>query len=402
MAARHLVTRLDLTFNGQINLDDFQYARRQIVALSDLTTLGFQLLLEVGFQFVVLLSQLLQLVLLLFVGQAQFQPAIARQLAQLVGFDATGNQYRVDTRKQAGFQDLQFFSQVFLRLLQLHLFDFQRALVFFHAIAGEDLHVDNRTGNAVRHTQRRVFNVRRFLTEDRTQQFLFRRQLGFAFRRYLTDQNVAAGHFSTDIHDTGLIQLGERRFTHVRDVGGDLFRPQLGVTRHTRQFLDVDGGEAIFLHHALGDQDGVFEVVAVPRHERYALAQRQFAQVCRWAIRQHVAALDWLTQIHTRHLVDAGVLVRTGVLGQVVNIDTCFARVHLVFVNFDNDTGSIHVLDHTAAFGNGGYAGVNRYSAFHTGTDQRLIGAQGWYGLTLHVRTHQCTVGVIVFQEWNQ
>ncbi|MGK3315468.1 hypothetical protein ACSLNM_23630, partial [Escherichia coli] len=41
--------------------------------------------------------------------------------------------------------------------------------------------------------QRRVFNVRGFLTEDRTQQFFFWGQLSFTFRRYLTNQNVATG-----------------------------------------------------------------------------------------------------------------------------------------------------------------------------------------------------------------
>ena len=166
----------------------------------------------------------------------------------------------------------------------------------------------------------------------------------------------------------------------------------------------MDSGEAVFLNHALGDEDGVFEVVAVPRHERdaHVLAQRQFTEVGGRAVCQHVAALNRLTQGHARHLVDAGVLVRAGVLGQVIDVDTCFARVHLVFVNFDNDTGGIHVLHHAAALGNGGYAGVDGNSTFHTGTYQRLISAQGRNRLTLHVRTHQCTVGVIVFQERDQ
>ena len=340
----------------------------------------------------------------LFVGQAQFQPAIARQLVELLSFNTTGNQHRVDTTKQASFEDLQFFRQVFFGLLQLHLFDFQRTFVFFHAIAGEDLNVDNRTGNTVWYAQRRVFNVRRFLAEDRTQQFLFWRQLGFTFRRYLTNQNVAAGHFCTDVNNTGFIQFRERSFTHVRDISGDLFRPQLGVTGHTGQFLNMNRGETIFLNHTLGDEDGVFEVVAVPRHERYAhvLTESQFTKVGGRTVCQHVAALNWLTQGHARHLIDAGVLVRTGVLGQVIDVDTCFARVHLIFVNFDNDTGCIDVLYGTATLSNCSNTGVDGNSTFHTGTNQRLISAQSRNRLTLHVRTHQCTVGVIVFQERDQ
>ena len=400
----HLVTRLDTAFNRQIYLNNLQHARCQIVALSDFAAFRFEFFLELVFQFVVLLSQLLQLILFLFVGQAQFQPAIARQFVELLSFNATGNQHSVDTAKQASFEDLQFFRQVFLRLLQLHLFDFQRTFVFFYAIASKDLNVDNRTGNTVWYAQRRVFNVRRFLTEDRTQQFLFWRQLGFTFRRYLTNQNVAAGHFRTDVNDTGFIQFRECSFTHVRDISGDLFRPQLGVTRHTGQFLNVDGGETVFLDNTLGNEDGVFEVVAVPRHERYAhvLTQRQFTEVGGRTVSQHVAALNRLTQRNTRHLVDTGVLVRAGVFGQVVDVDACFARVHLVFVNFDNDTGRIHVLNSTATFSNRSYTGVNGNSTFHTGTNQRLISAQSRNRLTLHVRTHQCTVGVIVFQERDQ
>ena len=94
-------------------------------------------------QFVVLLCQLLQLVLLGFVSQTQFQPALTRQLVQFVCFNATRNQHALDTAEQARFQNLQFFRQVFLGLLQLHLFDFQRTFVFFHAIAGKDLNVDH-------------------------------------------------------------------------------------------------------------------------------------------------------------------------------------------------------------------------------------------------------------------
>src|SRR5690606_30414190 len=326
----HLITRLDLTFNSQIHLNNLQHAWCQIVALSDFAAFRFEFFLELVFQFVILLSQLFQLILFLFVGQAQFQPAIAWQFVELLSFNATGNQHRIDTAEQTRFEDLQFFRQVFLRLFELHLFDFQRTFIFLNAVTGEDLNVDNRTGNTVWYAQRRVFNVRRFLTEDCTQQLLFWRQLGFTFRRYLTNQNVTAGHFRTDVNNTGFIQFGERSFTHVRDVGSDLFWPQLGVTGHTCQFLKMDGGETIFLNHTLRDEDGVFEVVTVPRHERYAhvLTERQFTEVGGRTVCQHVAALNWLTQRYARHLVDTGVLVRTGVFGQVINVDTSFARIH--------------------------------------------------------------------------
>ena len=166
----------------------------------------------------------------------------------------------------------------------------------------------------------------------------------------------------------------------------------------------MDGGETVFLDNTLRYEDGVFEVVTIPWHECHAhvLTERQFTEVGGRTVCQHITTFNRLAQRYARHLVDTGVLVRTGVFGQVINVDTCFARIHLVFVNFDNDTGSIHVLNGTATFSNGSNTGVNGNSTFHTGTNQRLISTQSRNRLTLHVRTHQCTVGVIVFQERDQ
>src|SRR5712671_5768102 len=83
------------------------------------------------------------------------------------------------------------------------------------------------------------------------------------------------------------------------------------VARDTGELFDMDGGEAVFLHHPLGNQDRVLEVVAVPGHEcdQQVLAQRQFPQVRRRPVRQHVATRDHVPGVHQRALVDAGVLV---------------------------------------------------------------------------------------------
>lgn len=96
----------------------------------DFAAFRFEFLLELVFQFVILLSQLFQLILFLFVGQAQLQPAIARQFVELLSFNATGYQHSTDTAEQTCFEDLQFFRQVFLRLFELHFFDFQRTFIF--------------------------------------------------------------------------------------------------------------------------------------------------------------------------------------------------------------------------------------------------------------------------------
>ena len=138
-----------------------------------------------------------------------------------------------------------------------------------------------------RQLQRRVTNVRRLLAEDGAQQLFLRSHRAFALRRHLADQDVARIYLGTDIDDAGFVQVPQRFFTDVRNVAGDFLLAQLGVTRHHLELLDVDRGEHVVAGNPLADQDRVFEVVAVPRHERdkHVPPQRQFAQV-RWTGRR--------------------------------------------------------------------------------------------------------------------
>jgi hypothetical protein len=39
-------------------------------------------------------------------------------------------------------------------------------------------------------------------------------------------------HFSADVDDTGLVQASQLVLGQVRDIAGDFFRAQLGVTRN--------------------------------------------------------------------------------------------------------------------------------------------------------------------------
>jgi len=302
------------------------------------------------------------------------------------------------------FKDAELIVEILLDATDLHFFNLASALVFLDAVAGEHLDIDDGAIHARRHPLRAILHIGRFFAEDRAQQLLFRRQLAFALGRYLADQDVAGAHLGTDVDHTGFIQSRQRMLGHVRDVGGDFLRPQLGVTRNAGQLFDVDGGVTVFLHHTLGDQDRVFEVVAIPRHERdqHVLAQRQFANVGGRAIGQHIATLHPITHVHQRPLVDAGVLVGTGVLDQRIDINARVVVVNLRFIGTHHNTTGIDLIDHAAAQGVYGNAGVARHRALDAGTDQRLLRAQRRHGLALHVRAHQCAVGVIVLQKRNQ
>ena len=106
--------------------------------------------------------------------------------------------------------------------------------------------------------------------------------------------------------------------------------------------------------------------------------------------------------VNARTLVNTGVLVRTGVFGQVVNIDTGFTGDHFFFVYFNNNAAGVDIINCTTTLRYYCYARIFRYYPLNTGTYQRLISTQSWHGLTLHVRTHQGAVSIIVFQEWNK
>ena len=87
-------------------------------------------------------------------------------------------------------------------------------------------------------------------------------------------------HLGADIDDARLVEVLQRLLADIRDVARDLLLAQLGVAGHHLEFLDMDRGEDVVADDALGDQDRVLEVVAVPRHERdqHVAAERQLAE----------------------------------------------------------------------------------------------------------------------------
>ena len=68
-------------------------------------------------------------------------------------------------------------------------------------------------------------------------------------------------------------------------------------------------------------------------------------------------------------------------------------HVNLIGINIDNLSTAVgHHLS----------PGVNADSLFKSGTDNRRLRSEKRNGLTHHVRTHECTVGVIMLEERNE
>ena len=417
VAAGHLVAGLQAALDGQVDLDHLEHARGQLVALRELLALFFEREVEAVARLLERVLDRLQLRGHFLVGRADVEPVelLDRRQVGLVELGALGELVRaavgdlagqqlLDPVEGIGLDDAKLVVQVEAEALELVVDDLLGALVALDAFAGEHLHVDHGALRALVHAQRGVLHVRSLLAEDGAQQLLFRRQRGLALRRDLAHQRVAGHDFGTHVDDAGLVEAVELLFGQVRDVARDFLGAELGVAGHHHQFLDVDRGVAVVGHDAFGDQDRVFEVVAVPGHERdqHVLAQGQFAEVGRCTVGHHVALGDLVAALDDRTLVDVGVLVRTLILDQVVDVHADFAGRGLVVVHAHHDTGRVDVVDDTAAGGRDHGAGVDRGDALDAGADHRLLGAQHGHGLTLHVGAHQRAVRVVVLEERNQ
>ncbi|CNP95075.1 Uncharacterised protein [Neisseria gonorrhoeae] len=190
----------------------------------------------------------------------------------------------------------------------------------------------------------------------------------------------------------------------VRNIAGNVFRTQLGIAGNDIQFLNVNRSIAVVRSHFFGNQNRVFVVVTVPRHEGdgHILTQSQFAQIGGRAVGHQIAALQNIACFDSRTLVDVGRLIGTGEFNQIVNIDTHFAGSRFVVMDTDHNAVGIDILDHAASAGNDCSSRVNGNGTLDTGTDHRFFRTQTRHCLTLHVGTHQCAVRVIVFQERNQ
>ena len=144
------------------------------------------------------------------------------------------------------------------------------------------------------------------------------------------------------------------------------------------------------------DQDGVFEVAALPREEgaQDVLAEGQLAVGRRRRIGDDVAAADALALDDRRALVDAGALVGAVVLAQSV--------VAALAPGADDDLAAGDRLDFPVDVGQDHLAGVDGRLALHPGRHEGHFRADQRHGLGLHVGAHQGPVGVVVLQEGDQ
>ena len=279
--------------------------------------------------------------------------------------------------------------QVLLHHVELFLLDRLGSIVFLDALAGEDLHADDDALDAGRADERRVAHVARLLAEDRAEELFFRRQLRLALRRDLADEDVARLHVGADADDAAVVEVLQEPFRDVRDVARDFFRTELRVARLDLELLDVDGRVVVVLHHLLGHEDRVFEVVAAPRHERdqHVAAERELAELRARTVAEHLPLVHLLADPDDRLLVDAGVLVAALELRHVVDVSAHLLAVFRLALDTDDDALAVDEVHGARPARHDDGARVAGRDVLHAGADEGRARPQQRHGLALHVRS---------------
>ena len=112
----------------------------------------------------------------------------------------------------------------------------------------------------------------------------------------LADEDVAGFDFGADADDAVVVEVAQGVLADVGDVAGDFLGAELGIAGGDIEFRDVDRGVDVLLDDAFGDDDGILEVVAVPRHEgdQHVAADGEFAVLGVRSVGEHLALLDLL------------------------------------------------------------------------------------------------------------
>ena len=249
----------------------------------------------------------------------------------------------------------------------------------------------------MRYFQRSVADFTRFLTEDRSQQTLFRCQFCLSFRRYFSDQDISCADFCTDADDSSLIKIFQRIVADSRNISCDLFRSEFCITGFRLIFFNMDRSINVILYETLAQQNGILVVVTLPGHksDQRVFTKRHLTLGCGRTVCNDLSFFHSLALVNDRSLVVAVALVTSLELGQ-------FVALLGSVVMFDRDLCGSRTLHNTSFFCHDADAGVNCRFYFHTCSDYRSFGCQKRNCLTLHVGSHQRTVRIVIFQERNE
>ncbi len=160
--------------------------------------------------------------------------------------------------------------------------------------------------------------------------------------------------------------------------------------------FNMNGSKDIFADNFFTNQNSILIVVTFPRHkaDQHIPAQRNLSVFCRRTIRNHISDINAVILVHNRHLIEAGTRVGTQELNNRIDINISIIGYHTDFICAD-------ALYHSGTFAQHTGTGINAGFIFHASTNNRRFCFNQRHCLPLHVGTHQSTVRIIIFQEWN-
>ena len=159
----------------------------------------------------------------------------------------------------------------------------------------------------------------------------------------------------------------------------------------------MNRSQKVFGYNTLRNNDSVLVVVTFPWHisNHEVLAQGKFCLIARRTVSQNIALIYLVALANQRLVIHATRLVGTLELRN---------KVFIIFAIFtlNNDGLTVNVVNNTSILSNQNLTRVNRNAVLDARTNQRSVRTKQRYCLTLHVGAHECTVCVVVLQEWNK
>ena len=169
----------------------------------------------------------------------------------------------------------------------------------------------------------------------------------------------------------------------------------------------MDRCQDVLTNDTLVQHDSILIVVTLPRHisHEQVAAQGQLTILCSIAFRQDVTLLYTLAFVADRTQVNSHVLVGTTELRNAILLQSGLKADKLLILRTvieDTDGGSVHIVNDAVTLSGNHRTRVFTYLTLNTCTDNRSFVVKQRYGLAHHVRSHQCTVSIVVLQERNQ
>ena len=148
----------------------------------------------------------------------------------------------------------------------------------------------------------------------------------------------------------------------------------------------------VLFNQTLRQNNSVFKVVAVPRHEsdKHITSKRQFTVLSRRTINEQLPLFHFVANSNNRLLIERRPFVQTREFPQRITLAVDF-----------NDC-SVDVSDFPSFLRLHKHPGMPSDDRLHSSSDDRLFGDEQRHRLPLHVRAHQSPVCIVVLQERNQ